>query len=224
MIKKVIITAALLLGAVGFASAQGRPAIKVDASVGFSKGDYKVENFSDFAGKAIVGYRFSAGVDVPLGTGLYVNPSLAFHSKGTKTSLKGLAGDVISNDIKATTHYIEIPIHLGYRVSLMNLVSVAVQAGPYFSYALSGKVDDGTSTYDIYKEGVNELFSLKGKRFDMGLGANAYVGYSMYYLVLGADFGLINTMDDLKIMGQNATSFDTVMKNTSFHVGLGVRF
>lgn len=225
--KKFIMVAALILAAVGGASAQ-RISFKADAAVGFSSGDYKVENFADFAGKTIVGYRISGGVEIPISYGLYVNPGIAFHSKGTKTDLGGAALGALglNSSLKAQTHYIEIPVHVGYRVNVLNLLSVAVQAGPYFSYAIKGeatltKENGQESTYDIYKDGIKELFDAKGKRFDMGLGAAAMVEYTRFYLLIGADFGLVNTLNDVKALGQD---IETTLKNTSFHVGLGVRF
>lgn len=223
--KKMILIATMILAAVGALSAQGRIAFRADAAVGFSTGDYKVESIGDLTGKSIVGYRISGGLDIPIGYGLYVNPSLAFHSKGMKTNLEGVALGTLglNSSLKVKTHYIEIPVHLGYRLSLLNLVSVAVQAGPYFSYAIKGdgtvvRKDGQETTFDIYKDGLKEM--IDAKRFDVGLGAVAMVGYSNFYLLIGADFGLINTVKDIKPETKN---LEATLKNTSFHVGLGIR-
>ncbi|KGL49986.1 membrane protein [Porphyromonas gulae] len=222
--KKLILIAAMILATVGALSAQGRIAFRADAAVGFSAGDYKVESVADFATKSIVGYRFSGGIEAPIGYGLYVNPGIAFHSKGMKTNFGEVGSAALGlSSLKAQMHYIEIPVHLGYRLSLLNLVSVAVQAGPYLSYAIKGdgtaiRKDGQETTFDIYKEGLNEM--MKAKRFDVGLGAAAMVGYSNFYLLIGADFGLINTVKDIKPKAEN---LEATLKNTSFHVGLGVR-
>lgn len=61
---------------------------------------------------------------------------------------------------------------------------------------------------------------INAKRFDVGLGAAAMVGYSNFYLLIGADFGLINTVKDIKPETKN---LEATLKNTSFHVGLGIR-
>lgn len=222
--KKLIMMAALAVAVIGGASAQKRISFRADAAVGFSAGDYKVENIGDFAGKTIVGYRFSGNVEVPLSAGLYVSPGLAFQSKGTKTDLAGIAlAGIGLKSLKMQTHYVEIPVHLGYRVNLLNLLSVAVQAGPYFSYAISNEAT-GTnangSTVDIYQQGLSQL-TVKGNKFDMGLGAAAMVEYSKIYLLVGADFGLVNSLKEVTALGQD---LDATLKNTSFHVGLGVRF
>ncbi|WP_329904376.1 porin family protein [Porphyromonas pogonae] len=228
--KRFIITLAVLVLGASAASAQllggsNKLAIRVDAAVGFNKGDYKVENFSDLTSKTVVGYRFGASVNIPLSSMFYVSPGIVFQSKGSETSLDNLIVDTINpfankGSIKVKSHYIEIPVHVGLRIPVTSLFAVNIQTGPYFSYALSGEATStdekgSKTTFDIYKSGVNEI--MQGKRFDMGWGAAAMVDITHYYVLVGADFGFFDTLKDIK-------NFDATLKNTSFHVGLGIRF
>lgn len=213
-----------LIGVVAMEAQRLTP--RIDASIGFSNGDYKVKHLRDFSGKTIMGYRLSATLDVPLVSVLYLNSGLVFHSKGSKADV-AVSSDMKMSPIKTKIHYLEIPVQLGVRFNLPFRLFCQVQAGPYFSYAMSGTAevkDLGVkNSYDLFKHHAGEFFKVKGKRFDTGIGVSAILGRGRLYALLGADFGLVNTIDDA-VDKFNSDNFDMTMKNASFHFGIGCRF
>lgn len=213
-----------LMGGVAMKAQKLTP--RIDASIGFSNGDFKVKQFKSFNGKTIMGYRISATLDVPLVSMLYLNSGLVFHSKGTESDIAVSSNSDISS-IKTRVHYLEIPVQLGVRLNLPFNLFCQLQAGPYFSYAMSGTAsvkDLGVKhSYDLYKRHTGDFLNLKGKRFDTGIGVSAILGKGRFYALLGADFGLVNTIDDA-VSKFKSDNLDMTMKNASFHFGLGCRF
>lgn len=199
---------------------------RIDASLGFSNGDYKLKHLQDLKGKTIVGYRISASLDIPLTKLFYINTGLAIHSKGSEANVVERSGFTMTS-LETRMHYLEIPVQAGIKLNLPSRFFVQLQAGPYLSYSLSGKayVHEGgiKHTYDLYKGEITDFFKVKGKRFDTGLGLSAVVGRGHCYFLVGADFGLVNTIDDAKNKF-SSSNLDMTMKNTSFHLGLGYRF
>lgn len=212
--RTLLTTLFLLILSVGVANAQLSDwRFRVDASVNFSKGDYKIEKVNDLTTKAIVGYRIGGAVNVPFSSMLYFAPGITFLSKGSKTTIK----DRNFGDVKTRTHHIEIPLHVGLRVPIGETLAFNVQFGPYLSYAIAGTAKtDNNKDIDIFKDGIKDMW--KEKRFDVGLGAAAMVDINKIYVLLGADFGMLDQAKSL------AKDKETTLKNTSFHLGLGYRF
>ncbi|WP_242401630.1 porin family protein [Porphyromonas macacae] len=168
--RTLLTTLFLLILSVGAANAQLSDwRFRVDASVNFSKGDYKIEKVNDLTTKAIVGYRIGGAVNIPFSSMLYFAPGITFLSKGSKTTIK----DRNFGDVKTRTHHIEIPLHVGLRVPIGETLAFNVQFGPYLSYAIAGTAKtDNNKDIDIFKDGIKDMW--KEKRFDVGLGAAAW--------------------------------------------------
>ena len=190
--KKVLFAAAVLLSA-AFAQAQSiHPRVEVGANIanGITKlSDVKVDS------KAVVGFRAGVSAEIDLASGIYLAPGLYFKQEGYKFK---------NADEKARLDYLSIPVNLGIRVGLDNLLAVSVEAGPSFSYGISASEKSYFSENPAYK------------RFDMGINASAAIEYSRAFLRVGADLGLVNNL-------KNALAKSSY-RNTSFFVGVGYRF
>ena len=230
--KKLFLSLALMLVAATAAMAQSFD-LRIEAAPLFNVSKTTGTGISDlWASRTSVGYRAAVGVDINLSKGLYLNTGLTATMKGNilEGAVSGKEGQV-TNQI----HYLQIPINVGYKYMLTRTMGVGVQAGPYFSYALGGKTKGGLAgakeSYDIFKAGI---LGLQPRRFDMGIGIQAQ-GYMMgFYLMAGADLGLINTLQNkeasadgtikgwIDSMIQSATN--AKMNNTAFYVGVGYTF
>jgi len=123
-------------------------------------------------------YHFS-----PTAKGVYVDAAALISLKGGKfEGWEGLSS-------KYNPYYLEVPIHIGYKLALNDKLSILGNFGPYFGYGLMGKVveSDGGSTnsYDIFSD---DYFNT---RFDYGLGIR--IGVEMMkkiQVTAGYDLGL----------------------------------
>ena len=85
--KKVILAIVTMLAATTLATAQMRPAIKVEAGANFANQTTKVGDKST-DGKMMIGYRAGVGVEFGITDGFYVNPGVYFLSRGSKSTIE----------------------------------------------------------------------------------------------------------------------------------------
>lgn len=217
--KKMIMAALVLAAGVFGVNAQGfSPRVEVGAA-------FSNMSFNNFSGDTKIGLRAGAALEIGLSdqgmVNVYLAPGVTYKMGGYKNpatkaignvvdvlagaglvdkdQLKGLSADV-------TTHNISIPVNFGMRAHFADAFAASVEVGPYFSYALSGKV------------GAADMFMVENngnKRFDAGLGVSAALEYSKFYLRLGTEFGFLN---------QHESQAAKDGKNKSFYTTLGFRF
>ncbi len=228
--KKVILSLVTLLAATTLATAQMRPAIKVEAGANFANQTTKIDDNST-DGKMMVGYRVGVGAEFGFAEGFYVNPGLYFLSRGQKLADKEYSLPIVGSakvDVTRWLHNVEIPVHVGYRAAFAPDMSVSIQAGPWFSYGFLGKDvykatgegisgDTAKKAADELNKGENNPYKTDPKilkPFDLGLGLQAAFEYRQFGVNLGFEYGLLNT-----------SAFDEVkVNNMNFYVGLGYRF
>ena len=231
--KKVILAIVTMLAATTLATAQMRPAIKVEAGANFANQTTKTGDKST-DGKMMIGYRAGVGVEFGITDGFYVNPGVYFLSRGQKLVDKEYNLPLIGSakvDVTRWLHNVEIPVHVGYRAALAPGMAVSIQAGPWFSYGFLGKnvytakgegavgtiaktvADElNKGENNPYKDGT--VFKRILKPFDLGVGMQAGFEYQQFGINLGFEYGLLNTSAVEK----------TKVNNMNFYVGLGYRF
>lgn len=154
---------------------------------------------------------------------------------GLEYTSKGAESDVEYFDTKTRTiinynaSYLQIPIHIGYKVKSAENSNVIFHLGPYFSYGVGGDIiwrekSTTQTTAGSYKKAFfsDNLF----KRFDYGLGIGVNVDTKNFALNVGYDLGLNNItgsgfyFPDRKDIDPSGIS----IKTSSLHVTLGYKF
>lgn len=170
-------------------------------------------NLSNFGGdtdgtKAKIGFNVGVTVDYAFSPELYLLSGLEFTTKGSKT--KEFEGE------KATLNamYLQLPVHLGYKLKVAEATKIVFHAGPYIAYGVGGKV---TYEYDGQKD-KGDFFGDEEeggcKRFDFGLGLGVGAEFGKINVGLGYDFGLLNiTRED-----------DFTMRNMNGYLTVGYKF
>ena len=155
-------------------------------------------------------FGFHAGVvgEYNVSESFFINATLKYSMRGVK--------DVpyAGTKLEWNPGYIELPIHAGYSYSFSDKFKGFAEAGPYFAYAVSGKMkaDIGVSA-DLYSDDAANVLGGKYNRFEFGLGGAIGVEYSSVQLKVGYDFGLTKLCD----MSNSA-------KNSNFYFGLAYMF
>ena len=199
--KKLFLAATLLLATISIVSAQSRPTFRVDANF---VGSNMPEVFAGVSKTYSIlgGLRVGGAAEFAIGqSGFYIAPGLAYSMKGAKTQYS-----------TTRTHYLQVPINGGFRASFTEDMTISLEVGPYLAYGLAGK--STANNLDVSTDPFGDQGSLK--RFDMGLGISAALGYQRYYFQVGYDHGILN-------VAQKGSS-DNSTRNYDFYVGVGVRF
>ncbi len=199
--KKLFLAATLVLASIGIVSAQSRPTFRLDANFVGSNMTTKKGSVSA-TGSMLAGFRVGGAAEFAIGQdGFYIAPGVAYTMKGAK-----------DDAARSRLHYLQVPINAGFRASFAQDMTVSLEVGPYLAYGLAGNITHKNSDLSV------DTFGDKGplKRFDMGLGIAAALGYQRYYFQVGYDHGILN-------VAQNGSSYNSI-RNYDFYVGVGVRF
>ena len=178
MKKLSFLTIVILLGVCVSTQAQISFGLRAGANMNnlsFSLDDIKTNNMVGFMAGPVL------EVSVPI-VGLGVETGLLYNMKGTK--LDGAKDEVLGTFIKGETirnHYLDIPVNLKYSLPIP-MLDVHLTAGPYFSYALSGK---------DFKDVVGATGGLKdGDTKDFEVGLNFGIGAKFSKIGVRAQYGL----------------------------------
>ncbi len=199
--KKLFLAATLVLASIGIVSAQSRPTFRLDANFVGSNMTTKIGSVSA-TGSMLAGFRVGGAAEFAIGQdGFYIAPGVAYTMKGAK-----------EDAATCRLHYLQVPINAGFRASFAQDMTVSLEVGPYLAYGVAGNTTLKNSDLSV------DAFGDKGalKRFDMGLGIAAALGYQRYYFQVGYDHGILN-------VAQKGSS-DFSIRNYDFFVGVGVRF
>lgn len=195
----------------------------VEAGINLSHPDMTYSTTTKTRVGAVVGvrgeYDFQSNTN-----GLYISAALKWAQKGHKTESflghNGVPNSYVKG--KVTLNYLELPIHIGYKLALSNQVSLFGEAGPYIGYAAWGK-----TKYDVI--GQNQTIEKKVfdkndgfKRFDAGVGIDLGVQlYKHYQVRLGYERGLTQIENNKNIP---AGSPKSKYHNSNFNITLGYTF
>lgn len=146
------------------------------------------------------GYMFSAGIEIPLVASLYIEPSLTLVQKGAQFS-----GTVSKEEInmRVCPTYIELPVMLGYKISILENVKLTIHAGPYISYGFGGKwrfeADNTKYDADAFGNtlGIEKQEAFSKKRWDYGVGTGAGLEIDRFLVRASYAFGLAKVKRDI---------------------------
>lgn len=163
--------------------------------------------------------------------GVFVNLGVGYTMKGAKMDLLyGTNGQTCT--VKYRPHYIEIPLHVGYRYNILENLGVFADFGPYFAIGVNGKERfnfDSDAVKDFsHKFFRNDNSSVGGiQRYDFGLGFRVGVEYANHHsLNFSFDWGLTDMYRDnyRRKFFQQAGYELGKMKNFNAGITYGYRF
>lgn len=191
-------------------NAQSPISVGVKAGLNVSNQSYKSEGLN-VSGSAKVGFNAGLTLDINLPSNLAVMSGLELTTKGVKFDIE---------DTKTTFNamYLQLPIHLGYKIEIAPQTKIHFNAGPYLAYGIGGKIKNSYDNEKMDTFGDDAL-----KRFDFGLGIGAGVTFvDKVQVRLGYDFGLADA--GRKGTDEYGDAYDVKVKNRNFYVSLGYLF
>lgn len=183
--KKLFLVGALALFAAGNAQTFG---LKAGMNVS------SLSNFDE--SKSKIGLNAGIFMNAPLAESFSIQPELLYNSKGAKA-------DIDNFDVTFNLDYLSVPVMFQYNAT----PQFYLEAGPEFSFLMSGKIKADGESEDI-KDDLNSF------DFGVGLGAGYYFtpnfGLTARYVA-----GFSDVVKD---------NPDDAVKNNVFQVGLAYKF
>lgn len=170
-------------------------------------------NLANFSGngsgdsKAKVGFNVGITLDYLLDSNIYLLTGLELTTKGAKEEVTVVDGNVSYKATeKANPMYLQLPVHVGYKVLVNEDLKIVIHAGPYIAYGIGGKAK---MEYKLDNVKISEDYDFFGsdaaKAFDFGLGIGAGVELGKINAGIGYDFGLVNmTRNNVNLKNMNA--------------------
>lgn len=169
------------------------------------------------------GFHLGVTAEFPILEKFAIEPGLLFSTKGFKTEYFHL-GTLFKDSY--CLNYLEIPINTIYKIDLGN-AKVLINVGPYFAYAISGKVKldepygsidnpNGLKEYKIVFG--NKYGDLYIKRFDFGLNMGACLEIKSISIGIQYGLGLAN------LTGPPSNFVDAKQNNRVISISAGYKF
>lgn len=171
---------------------------------------------------------------LPKAHGTYISTGVDWVMKGAKSAVYfGEPGLVdIDGTYKVNAHYMEIPVHAGFRYNLNKEIGFYGELGPYFAVGVGGKnkikVDaDGPQFRDMeldWKTFKKSTEDFNFQRWDCGMGFRVGAEYNQHYnLMLGCDWGFTDMFRD-SYRDAHYQDHLSRIKNFDFVIAFGYRF
>lgn len=177
---------------------------------------------------ARLGYQFGVVGEYKLQNSFFLHGSLNISSKGAKYKVEEYGDingdgygyeDYISMKTTWNATYLELPVMVGYKLSVTNDLAIKFMAGPYIACGIGGKIsakgytdiqnkNGGYTRYD--ESGKVDTFSDESlKRFDAGLSGAVAFEYSRFIFTLGYQYGIADISQGANSI-HNQNAFATV--------------
>ena len=148
-----------------------------------------------------IGFNIGLAADIDFALNVGLQTGLFFSTKGFKTD-NGFTGAEYSENLM----YLQLPVHLAYKVDVTPGTRVVLHAGPYAAYGVGGSRDRDGNLVDISVDNIFGDGTYQYKPFDAGLGLGVGAEMGAFLIDLGWDMGLINisNRDNGNVKNQNA--------------------
>ncbi len=160
----------LVIALLGMVSLVGAQNLSFNVKGGLNLSNVYGDNLSD--NKMKPGYHIGVGGEYELSPNIFLQSGLFFSTKGYKFKSE-----------KTNANYLQLPLHLAYKIDATPGTKIVLHAGPYIAYGVGGKILGEVNTFDK---------DLGFKPFDTGLGLGVGAEFGRILVDLGWDMGLVN--------------------------------
>jgi hypothetical protein len=150
-----------------------------------------------------IGFNIGLAADVDFAPTMALQTGLFLSTKGFKT-----VNDAIDAEYTENLMYLQLPLHLAYKVDVTPGSRIVFHAGPYAAYGVGGsrdaKVGNLSGEWDVDK--IFGDADGQYKPFDAGLGLGVGAEMGAFLIDLGWDMGMVNisNRDNGNTKNQNA--------------------
>ncbi len=150
-----------------------------------------------------IGFNIGLAADVDFAPNMALQTGLFLSTKGFKS-----VNDAMDAEYTENLMYLQLPLHLAYKVDVTPGSRIVFHAGPYAAYGVGGsreaKVGSLSGEWDVDK--IFGDANGQYKPFDAGLGLGVGAEMGAFLIDLGWDMGMVNisNRDNGNTKNQNA--------------------
>ncbi|QRX63936.1 PorT family protein [Dysgonomonadaceae bacterium zrk40] len=150
-----------------------------------------------------IGFNIGLAADVDFAPNMALQTGLFLSTKGFKS-----VNDAMDTEYTENLMYLQLPLHLAYKVDVTPGSRIVFHAGPYAAYGVGGsreaKVGSLSGEWDVDK--IFGDANGQYKPFDAGLGLGVGAEMGAFLIDLGWDMGMVNisNRDNGNTKNQNA--------------------
>ncbi|MFN9710541.1 MAG: porin family protein [Bacteroidota bacterium] len=133
--------------------------------------------------KSIAAIQLGVTAEYAINNNIGVESGLLYSGKGAKGEVS-ILGESFS--VTGTANYLEIPVNAVYKINAGNS-KVLLNAGPYFAFALGGKLKPSVGDSRSIKIGSSEDSDIKGTDVGLNIGAGLLLKEK---ITVGLQYGL----------------------------------
>jgi hypothetical protein len=213
----------LVIALLGMASLVGAQSASLNVKGGLNMSNFYGDNLSDRNMKP--GFHLGVGADLEFVPNISLQTGLFFSTKGAEYTTEIPVGVGVV-EYSVTASYIQLPIHLAYKIDVNPGTKVFFHAGPYIAYGVGGKrTIKSKYSADLQnffgKQEVNTFDKDFGyKPFDYGVGLGVGAEFGVILLDLGWDLGLKNIARNIEAI----SVYKPNIKNQSAYLSIGYKF
>lgn len=206
----------LIIAFLGMVTLVGAQTASLSVKGGLNLSNFYSDDYNDKNVKP--GFHIGLGADLEFMQNLSFQTGLYYSSKGAKYQYYSAITDNIEFNVSA--NYLQLPIHVAYKIDVTPGTKVVFHAGPYLAYGIGGKrkiVSQYTNDLEqiFGKQDINTFDKDHGlKPFDTGVGVGVGAEFGLITIDLGWDLGLTN----ISRLENNS------VKNQSAYLSLGYKF
>lgn len=185
----------LIIAFLGMVTLVGAQSVSYSIKGGLNMSNFYGDELDDKNMK--VGFHVGVGADFELAPNVALQTGLFYSAKGAKFTDTD-EGDLI--DANVTANYLQLPVHVAYKIDVTPGTKVVLHAGPHVAYGIGGKMKAGSLSIDTF----DKDFGFKPIDVGVGLGVGAEFGPIL--VDLGWDMGLtdISRASNGNVKNQNA--------------------
>ena len=184
----------LVIALVGMVSLVGAQTASLSVKGGLNMSNYYGNDLSDKNLKP--GFHIGVGADLEFVPNISLQTGLFYSTKGAKYNYDAKIGGNLELDV--TANYLQLPIHIAYKIDITPGTKLVLHAGPYLAYGIGGKrkITSGWEAGNEIKIGPKNANAFDKdfgfKPFDVGVGLGVGAEFGIIMLDLGWDMGLNN--------------------------------
>lgn len=145
---------------------------------------------------SVIGFHLGVTMDVPISSSFWLSTGVLYSGKGYQYKRDSYNEDI---NIKADPQYIDVPLLASYHLSLSDLLTLRLNAGPYVAICIGGDMKNDVGDWNVSY--YSKTFTSEYSSFDYGIQAGVGLDFGKNFGVnIGYQIGIASDYKNRNLM------------------------